>query len=246
LLTSRFPLLDLEGSLVAGQSPLLKAIQNLGNKYPHVRAQAVAAIASVLAQGGTHHSEEVRVAVRCLADHVADPDEPTAVKASGCLVMIGAEAAPAFPELAHGCLDKRPAVSMEAATALVKLVKLDVRTRRKALEVLPVLVSGLPKLNPDVVGQLASIIRSLEGEAEPIIEQLVEEHLVAMPQGTLERLQEKVTGAYRKRRKLCMELLGKIGPFASPALPALKEFLHSDDPTVQNEARSCIIRIRRS
>ncbi|HXG09940.1 MAG TPA: hypothetical protein VNK04_09140 [Gemmataceae bacterium] len=232
---------------MSGPSPLLKAIQDLGNKYPHVRAQAVTALAAALQErGAAPVNEEVRVAVRCLAEHVHEEDEDTAVKACSCLTLTGAAAAAAFPELARACLDKRPAVSMAAATALVKLVKLTPVTRRKGVEVLPVVIKGLAELHDDTLTQLATILRSLEDEAAPLINQLVEEFLLPEPQGTMAKLREKVTGHYHKRRQRCFELLGKVGPAAEPALPTLRQFVQCSDPWLQQQAKACIIRIRRS
>jgi hypothetical protein len=225
---------------------LLKAIQNLGNKHPHVRTRAVADIAGALTAHGRKEDEEVRIAVRCLAEHVHDPDEKTATEACACLVIPGAASASAFPELAKACLDPRPVVSMQAATALVKLVRLSPTTRRRAVQVLPILVSGLPAMHADVVTQFATILRLLEDDAEATIGQLVQEHLQAEPQGLVAQMREKVTGHYRKRRQRCFELLGKVGPFAEPAVPALKEFLKSDDPWLQQQAKSSLIRILRS
>lgn len=232
---------------MSGSSALLKAIQNLGNKHPHVRCAAVASIASALSEHKENEvNEEVRLAVRCLAEHVGDADEATAVKAAGCLAMTGLPAVVAFPELAKAVLDKRQPVGAAAANALLKLLKLNDQTRKKAVQVLPVLAEGLMEMHPEVLSQAAAIIRAMEKDAEPTIELLVEQHLLPEPQGTMEKLREKVTGQYHKHRQRCFDLLGKIGPVAAPALPALKELMKSPDPWLQQQAKSCIIRIRRT
>jgi hypothetical protein len=226
---------------------LLKAIQNLGNKYPHVRAQAVKAIADSLSHRNLHEvNEEVRVAVRCLAEHLTDSDEDTAAKACSCLELTGPAALTVFPELAQACVDRRHAVGLKATNALLALIKINAQTRKKAVEILPILVEGLMEMQPDVVSQAAAIFRSVEQEAEPFIKRLVKEYLVPEPHGTLERMRETFTGYYEKRRRRCFELLGKIGPVAAPALPALKGFLQNEDPELQQLVRSCLIRIRRS
>lgn len=231
---------------MAGSPVLLKAIQNLGSKHAHVRNRAVGEVAAALKERGAGHAEDLRVAVRCLADHVADPDEKTAVAAARLLVSLGPDAVPTFPELAQACLDKRSNVSLEAATSMAKLLKASTAARKKALDVLPVLVNDLPKVHPEAVGQVAAVIRLLEDDAEPAIEQLVEKYLMPQPTGSWEKLREWLTGRYQKRKKICFELLGRIGPRAAPALPALKGFLTSPDPWLQKQARSCIIRIRRA
>lgn len=226
---------------------LLKALQNLGNKYPHVRSQAVTAITSALGEhAGQGHEEEVRIAVRCVADHVRDADELTAVRSCSCLAAIGPLALVALPDLARACLDKRQPVCMEAIKALVKLVKLNAASRRKILEVMPTVVHGLMDVHADAVSQLAAVIRSLGDEASPIILLLVEEYLQVEPKGAVARLREKFTGHCHKRRERCFDLLGKIGPPAAPAVPVLKELHHSEDPWLQQQAKSCIIRIRRA
>lgn len=232
---------------MAGSVAMLKAIQNLGNKYAHVRAQAVESIAQVLIHPTEDDTpEEIRLVIPCLARHVGDPDEKTATKACSCLILAGPAAVVAIPELAHACLDKRQAVGMEAANALIKLVKINKASHKKAVEILPILVEGLMEMQPDVVVPVAAIIRSVEADAEPAIEQLVEEYLVPEPTGTVEKIREKITGYFHKRRQRCFELLGKIGPVAAPAVPALKEFVKSEDPWLQQQAKATIIRIRRT
>jgi hypothetical protein len=150
-----------------------------------------------------------------------------------------------FPELAHACLDKRQAVGLEAATALLKLVKLNAQTHDRGVEILSILVEGMMDIHPDVLSQVAAVIRALDADAGPAIEQLVESYLLPEPHGAIEKMREAVSGTFKKRRQRCFDLLGKIGPPAAPALPALKEFMKSSDPWLQQQAKSCIIRIRR-
>lgn len=232
---------------MAGSAAMLKAIQNLGNKYAHVRAQAVEAIAQVLIHPTEDDTpEEIRLVIPCLASHVTDPDEKTATKACSCLLLAGPAAVVAIPELARACLDQRQTVGMEAANALIKLIKINKAAQKKGVEILPILVEGLMELQPDVVVPVATIFRSAEANAKPAIEQLVEEYLLPEPTGMVEKIREKVTGHFQKRRQRCFELLGKIGPVAAPAVPALKEFVNSEDPWLQQQAKAAIIRIRRT
>ena len=132
------------------------------------------------------------------------------------------------------------------ATALVKLVKINALTRMKMVGVLPTLVGGLMAMHPDVVSQFAAILRTLDDAADSAIEQLAEEYLTREPQGFAEQLLEKMTGRYRKRWQRCFELLGKVGPAAEPAVPVLREFLKSADPWLVQQAKGCLIRIRRT
>jgi hypothetical protein len=232
---------------MSGSTTFLKAIKDLGNKYPHVRSQAVISIGTMFVQQGLNaHTEEIHIAARCLAEHVTDADEQTAVNTCDCLVLLGANAAGTLPQMAYACRDKRQAVGLAAANALLKLAKGDAATRRKAADVLPILVEGLMEIHPEVIGPVANLFRLAGAEAGPAVEQLVDEHLLAEPQGTVEKLREKVTGQYHKRRQRAFELLNKMGPAGAPALPALKEFLKSEDPWAQQQAKSCIIRIRQS
>jgi HEAT repeat protein len=221
----------------APSAPALKAA--LGDREFVVRFAAAQALVQVGLRGG-----ESAAAVPVLIEGLKHDDEKVRSEASQTLVSVGEPAKAAIPDLKRLLGDKKPAVALEAALALVEIVPAD------AADAVPVLTRGLGAADSEAI-RAARALTKLGPVAKSAIPELIKKfdaknvHLRLAAAEAAARIDpaqaDKATEILvallkDKKHKSSMvrtyatQSLLRIGSGAKAAVPTLLELLKDDGP----------------
>jgi HEAT repeat protein len=229
---------------------VLKALGNIGSETPEA---APAYLESLRIEGlrmlAAEKLERIgRPAVPTLIDALKDEDPDIRETAARILGNLGPQADQAVPALTAALKDPDRGVSVQAAIALGKIgprAKAAVPALFEALQdprVHEASMKALERIGFDSKDAIPALIGALKYEA---LRTYAADRLLSIGSEAVPELIRALEGDYGPIREYAAWILGKIGPNAKAAIPALTDALWDKDKRVRGTAQRALEEIQR-